>query len=331
MQNAIDIHAISEKIQQQAPLVDRVFSEMDRVIVGQRYMVERMLIGLICGGHILLEGVPGLAKTLTVSTLARILQASFKRIQFTPDLLPADLTGTLIYNPQDGAFIPKMGPVFANLVLADEINRAPAKVQSALLECMQERQVTIGDETYGLEDPFLVMATQNPIEQEGTYPLAEAQTDRFMLHVTVGYPTKAEEKTIMAQMSRGSSTETQPVIDLARLQQAKDTVRNVYLDEKVQDYIVNLVWATRFPGEANLKDLEGMIEMGASPRASIALNVASRAHAFLNRRAFVTPEDIKAIGPDVLRHRLKLTYEAEAENVAVEDVIRRVFENVAIP
>lgn len=328
---AQDLRAMSHLIEQESAFIHELQTEIAKTVIGQRHMVDRLLVGLLAGGHILLEGVPGLAKTLTVNTVAKTIAASFSRIQFTPDLLPADVIGTQVFDPKNQNFQAHKGPIFANIVLADEINRAPAKVQSALLEAMQEGQVTIGDTTHKLPHPFLVMATQNPVEQEGTYPLAEAQTDRFMLHVTVGYPTKAEEKTIMAQMSRGTSTETQPVIDLARLQQAKDTVRNVYLDEKVQDYIVNLVWATRFPGEANLKDLEGMIEMGASPRASIALNVASRAHAFLNRRAFVTPEDIKAIGPDVLRHRLKLTYEAEAENVAVEDVIRRVFENVAIP
>jgi len=328
---APDLRAMNQLIDQESAFLHELQTEIAKAVIGQRHMVDRLLIGLLSGGHILLEGVPGLAKTLTVKTVADTIDAAFSRIQFTPDLLPADVIGTQVFDPKNQNFKAHKGPIFANIVLADEINRAPAKVQSALLEAMQEGQVTIGDTTHRLPHPFLVMATQNPIEQEGTYPLAEAQTDRFMMHVTVSYPNKKEEKIIMDRMSRAKPAQCQKVIDLERLQRAKDTVRNVYLDEKVQDYIVDLVWATREPAEAKLQDLEGMIEMGASPRASIALNVASRAHAFLNRRAFVTPEDVKAIGPDVLRHRLKLTYEAEAENVAVEDVIRRVFENVAIP
>lgn len=331
MQNAIDIHAISEKVQQQAPLVDRVFSEMDRVIVGQRYMVERMLIGLICGGHILLEGVPGLAKTLTVSTLARILQASFKRIQFTPDLLPADLTGTLIYNPQDGVFVPKMGPVFANLVLADEINRAPAKVQSALLESMQERQVTIGDETYELEDPFLVMATQNPIEQEGTYPLPEAQVDRFMLKVKVTYPSRQEERLILDRMASSGAIEVQHALSVDQVLQLREIVEMVYIDDKIKDYIVDLVHATRFPEQMGLDEVAPLIEHGASPRATIFLVRAARAHAFLRQRAYVTPEDVKAIGADVLRHRVVASYEAEAEEIDSERIVKQLFDHVEVP
>jgi MoxR-like ATPase len=328
---AQDIRAMSQLIDQESAFIHELQTEIAKVVIGQRNMVDRLLIGLLAGGHILLEGVPGLAKTLAVNTVANTIDASFSRIQFTPDLLPADVIGTQVFDPKNQNFKAHKGPIFANIVLADEINRAPAKVQSALLEAMQEGQVTIADTTHKLPHPFLVMATQNPIEQEGTYPLAEAQTDRFMLHVTVSYPTKQEEKIIMDRMSRAGVPSCSKVVDLERLKRAKDTVRNIYLDEKVQDYIVDLVWATRDPAEVNLQDLDGMIEMGASPRASIALNIASRAHAFLHRRAFVTPEDVKAIGPDVLRHRLKLTYEAEAENVAVEDVIRRVFENVAIP
>jgi MoxR-like ATPase len=331
MQKSIDIHAISDKVQEQADLVERVIAEMDRVIVGQRYMVERLLIGLFCGGHILLEGVPGLAKTLTVSTLARIMQASFKRIQFTPDLLPADLTGTLIYNQQDGAFVPKMGPVFANLVLADEINRAPAKVQSDLLECMQERQVTIGDETYQLEDPFLVMATQNPIEQEGTYPLPEAQIDRFMLKVKVGYPSREDERAILERMADGGEIEVQKVLSPADALRLREVVRLVYVDDKIKDYIVELVHATRFPADVGLDDMAALIEHGASPRATIFLLRAARAHAFLRQRAYVTPEDIKAVGADVLRHRIVASYEAEAEEIDSEQIVQQLFDHVEVP
>ncbi len=331
MQKSIDIHVISEKVQEQADLVERVIAEMDRVIVGQRYMVERLLIGLFCGGHVLLEGVPGLAKTLTVSTLARIIQASFKRIQFTPDLLPADLTGTLIYNQQDGVFVPKMGPVFANLVLADEINRAPAKVQSALLECMQERQVTIGDETYILEDPFLVMATQNPIEQEGTYPLPEAQIDRFMLKVKVGYPSREEERAILDRMADGGEIEVQQVLGPADVLRLREVVGLVYVDDKIKDYIVNLVHATRFPADVGLDDMAALIEHGASPRATIFLVRAARAHAFLRQRAYVTPEDVKAVGADVLRHRVVASYEAEAEEIDSEHIVQQLFDHVEVP
>ncbi len=331
MQNSIDIHAISDKVQEQGALVERLIGEMNRVIVGQRYMVERLLIGLFCGGHILLEGVPGLAKTLTISTLARIIRASFKRIQFTPDLLPADLTGTLIYNQQEGVFVPKMGPLFANLVLADEINRAPAKVQSALLECMQERQVTIGDKTYPLEEPFLVMATQNPIEQEGTYPLPEAQIDRFMLKVKVGYPSRAEERIILERMADGGEIAVEQVVGLQQIGQLRDVVGLVYIDDKIKDYIVDLVHATRFPAEAGLEDMEALIEHGASPRATIFLLRAARAHAFLRGRAYVTPEDVKAIGADVLRHRIVVSYEAEAEEVDSENIVQQLFDHIEVP
>ena len=328
---APDIRQMTQLIDEESAFVHELRAEIGKVIIGQQGMIDRILIGLLTGGHILLEGVPGLAKTLAVKTVADTIDASFARVQFTPDLLPADVIGTQVYDPKSQSFTPHQGPIFANIVLADEINRAPAKVQSALLEAMQERQVTIADTTHPLPRPFLVMATQNPIEQEGTYPLAEAQTDRFMMHVRVSYPTRQEERIIMDRMSRGVSPTCQKIIDLERLEKAAGTVRNVYLDEKVQEYIVDVVWATREPAQANLANLEGMIEMGASPRASIALNVASRAHAFLQRRAFVTPEDVKAVGPDVLRHRIKLTYEAEAENIRTEDVVRRVFETVAIP
>ena len=294
-------------------------------------MVERLLIGLLSGGHVLLEGVPGLAKTLTVRTICDSISARFSRIQFTPDLLPADLIGTVIYNQKTAEFTSKLGPIFANLVLADEINRAPAKVQSALLEAMQEHQVTIGDKTYQLPDPFIVMATQNPIEQEGTYPLPEAQVDRFMLMVRVGYPTREEERTVMDRMTGTPPGPAQGRITPEELVRARGVVRDIYTDERVKDYIVNIVFATREPKSSGLKDLGPLIEHGASPRASIALSLAARAHAFLHHRGYVTPEDVKAIGPDVLRHRLVLSYEAEAEEVTSEDVVRRIFEVVEVP
>ena len=331
MQKNVDIHAISERVQQESLLIDRLLQEMDRVIVGQRYMVERLLIGLLCNGHILLEGVPGLAKTLTVSTLARIIKASFKRLQFTPDLLPADLTGTMIYNQQSGSFVAKKGPVFANLILADEINRAPAKVQSALLECMQERQVTIGDETYPLDDPFLVMATQNPIEQEGTYPLPEAQIDRFMLKVKVEYPSREEERKILDRMADSGEIEVSSVVGLEEIRRAREAVEWVYVDDKIKDYIVDLVHATRYPAEVGLDDLENLIEYGSSPRATIFLIRAARAHAFIRRRGYVTPEDVKAIGADVLRHRIVVSYEAEAEEIDAEKIVQQLFDHIEVP
>ena len=326
-----DVRALNELVARESAFVEKVTSEVGKVIVGQTHMVERILIGLLTGGHVLLEGVPGLAKTLTVRTLCDAIHAKFARIQFTPDLLPADLVGTVVYNQLKGEFTSKLGPIFANLVLADEINRAPAKVQSALLEAMQERQVTIGDKTYPLPEPFVVMATQNPIEQEGTYPLPEAQVDRFMLMVNVGYPTREEERKIMDRMTQPEPLKVQPVVTPAELIDARNVVKQVYVDEKVKEYIVDVVFATREPQKHGLKDLAPLVEYGASPRASIALNLAARAHAFLRHRGYVTPEDVKAIGPDVLRHRLVLTYEADAEEVTSEQVVKRVFEVVEVP
>jgi MoxR-like ATPase len=327
-----DVRALNELVAKESAFVERVTTEVGRVIVGQTYMIERIMIGLLTGGHVLLEGVPGLAKTLTVRTLCDAISAKFARIQFTPDLLPADVIGTVIYNQQKGEFTSKLGPVFANLVLADEINRAPAKVQSALLEAMQERQVTIGDRTYPLPSPFIVMATQNPIEQEGTYPLPEAQVDRFMLMIKVGYPTRDEERKIMDRMTVApENLKAEPVVTPAELLEARRIIGQVYVDDKVKDYIVEVIFATREPAKHGLKDLAPLIEYGASPRASIALNLAARAHAFLRHRGYVTPEDVKAVGPDVLRHRLVLTYEADAEEVTAEQVVRRVFEVVEVP
>jgi len=331
MQASPDIGAITEKIQHEALLLDRVLSEMDRVIVGQRPMLERILIGFLCGGHILLEGVPGLAKTLTVSSLARLIKARFNRIQFTPDLLPADLTGTLIYEQHSGEFVARKGPIFANLILADEINRAPAKVQSALLEAMQERQVTLGDTSYPLDDPFLVLATQNPIEQEGTYPLPEAQIDRFMLKVKVGYPTRDEERQILERMMEDRELPLEPVVGLDDLRRVRESVRLVYTDDKIKDYIVDLVQATRTPAEAGLPDLAPLIDYGASPRATLFLARAARAHAFLRRRGYVTPEDVKAVGPDVLRHRIATSYEAEAEEIDSEAIVSQLFDHIEVP
>jgi len=326
-----DVRVINELVQKESAFAERLIGAVGRVVVGQKPMIERILIGLLTGGHVLLEGVPGLAKTLTVKTVADCFHLRFHRIQFTPDLLPADIVGTTIYRPQTQEFASKKGPIFANLVLADEINRAPAKVQSALLEAMQERQVTIGDETHRLPEPFLVMATQNPIEQEGTYALPEAQLDRFMLMIKVGYPTRVEERAIMDAMSLGAPPAVEPVADAEQLAAARSVINQIYIDDKIKDYIVNVVAATRDPGAFGLKDLADLIEFGASPRASIFLNVAARAHAFIKRRGYVTPEDIKAIGLDVLRHRVILTYEAEAEEVTSEDVVRRLFEHVEVP
>jgi MoxR-like ATPase len=326
-----DVRALNELVAKESAFVDRLMNEVGKVIVGQHYMIERILIGLLTGGHVLLEGVPGLAKTLTVRTLCDAIHAKFARIQFTPDLLPADLVGTVVYNQLKGEFTSKLGPIFANLVLADEINRAPAKVQSALLEAMQERQVTIGDKTYPLPEPFVVMATQNPIEQEGTYPLPEAQIDRFMLMVNVGYPTRDDERKIMDRMTQPEPLKVQPVVTPAELIDARSVVKQVYVDEKVKEYIVDVVFATREPQKHGLKDLAPLVEYGASPRASIALNLAARAHAFLRHRGYVTPEDVKAVGPDVLRHRLVLTYEADAEEVTSEQIVKRVFEVVEVP
>ena len=326
-----DIRALTERVQQESSFVEALNQETGKVIVGQRYMLERILIGLLCNGHVLLEGVPGLAKTLTVRTVADSLSATFMRIQFTPDLLPADLVGTMIYNQQAANFSVRKGPIFANIVLADEINRAPAKVQSALLEAMAERQVTIGDQTFTLPAPFLVLATQNPIEQEGTYPLPEAQVDRFMLKVKVGYPTREDEKIIMDRMSGGTTPRAQKVIGLEHLVRARELVHHIYMDEKVKEYILNVVFATREPNKYGLKDLADYIQFGASPRATISLAQAARAHAFLRHRGFVTPEDVKAVAYDVLRHRVSVTYEAEAEELTSEKIIQRVFDRVEVP
>jgi len=327
----MDMKAINEKVQAESKFIDAELSEAHKVIVGQTRMLERLLIALLADGHVLLEGVPGLAKTLAIRTLAGIINTGFQRIQFTPDLLPADIIGTLIYDPRTGGFTPKKGPIFSNLILADEINRAPAKVQSALLEAMQERQVTIGDETYPLERPFLVLATQNPIEQEGTYPLPEAQVDRFMLKVIVGYPDRDEELAIMDRMTAAAAPTADPVIQPADILAAREALRAIYIDPKIKKYIVDVVFATREPGSYGIKDLAGLIAYGASPRASIYLNLAARAHAFLRRRGYVTPEDVKAVGPDVLRHRVIVTYEAEAEEVKSEDIVRTIFDHVEIP
>ena len=327
----MDVRVINELVHKQSAFVEKLNAEVGKVIVGQKAMIERILIGMLTGGHILLEGVPGLAKTLTVKTLADTLDMKFQRIQFTPDLLPADIVGTVIYNQAKGEFISKQGPVFANLVLADEINRAPAKVQSALLEAMQERQVTIGDTTHKLPDPFLVMATQNPIEQEGTYALPEAQLDRFMLMIKVGYPTKEEERAIMDRMTSPIKAVAGRACTPQEIAEARSVVQEVYIDEKIRDYIVNIVHATREPKAYGLADLSDFIAFGASPRASIYLNMAARAHAFLRHRGYVTPEDIKAIGVDVLRHRVILTYEAEAEEITSEQVVRKLFEHIEVP
>jgi MoxR-like ATPase len=326
-----DVRVINEMVQRESAFIERIQSEVSKVIVGQKGMVERILIGLLCNGHVLLEGVPGLAKTLTVSTVCATLRLKFQRIQFTPDLLPADLIGTMIYNQHTNQFYARKGPIFANVILADEINRAPAKVQSALLEAMQEHQVTIGDTSYPLDDPFLVLATQNPIEQEGTYPLPEAQVDRFMLKVIVKYPNLDEERQILERMTEGLEVKAEPVITPQDLHQARSVVRQVYIDDKIKDYIVRIVFATRQPAEHGLKGLKDFIEYGASPRASIYLAQAAKAHAFLRHRGYVTPEDVKSIGPDVLRHRVILTYEAEAEELTPEDIVRKVFDEVEVP
>ncbi|MCK9222233.1 MAG: MoxR family ATPase [Limnochordia bacterium] len=313
-------------------LVNRVVTQFSQVIVGQDYLIERLLIGLLANGHVLLEGVPGLAKTLAVRTLAASIAARFQRLQFTPDLLPADLLGTQIYNPQTGEFSTRKGPIFANIILADEINRAPAKVQSALLEAMQERQVTIGDQTFPLEEPFLVLATQNPIEQEGTYSLPEAQLDRFMLKLKVGYPSKEEEKKILEKQAKTNPQfQLKPVIKPSDILEARALVDEIYVDNKVKDYIVDIIFATREPEEYGLSSLEEYIEWGASPRASICLTLASKAHAFIKGRGYVTPHDVKSIGWDVLRHRIMLTYEAEADEITVDDVIDTIFDEVPVP
>ncbi|MEA2062678.1 MAG: AAA family ATPase, partial [Gemmatimonadota bacterium] len=325
------LSALSEQVKAESQFVERIIAEMGRVIVGQRYMVERLLLGVLCDGHVLIEGVPGLAKTLCVRTMSRVIDARFQRIQFTPDLLPADLIGTMVYNLKTGEFVPHKGPVFTNIILADEINRAPAKVQSALLEAMQERQVTIGSETYSLPEPFLVLATENPIEQEGTYPLPEAQVDRFMFKLKVTYPEREDERLILERMSAGEVPEVQKLVTKEDVVRCRKLIGDIYMDEKIKDYIVSLVMATRDPGVHGLEDLEKLIEYGASPRATIYLAAASRANAFMKRRAYVTPEDVKSIGMDVLRHRVILTYEAEAEELTSEDIIQKVFDYIEVP
>ena len=327
----IDVKQIGELVREKSEFVRVLFAEMDKVIIGQRYMLERMLIGLLANGHILLEGVPGLAKTMAVTTLSRAINADFKRIQFTPDLLPADLIGTQIYRQSDGEFQTRKGPIFANIILADEINRAPAKVQSALLEAMQERQVTIGDETFGVPSPFQVLATQNPIEQEGTYPLPEAQLDRFMLKLKIDYPDKAEERKILDRMA-GTDVhfDIQAVIQPEDIDQVRNVVDEIYIDEKIKDYIVDIVSATRAPDKYGM-DMANFINYGASPRATIYLALAAKAHAFIQQRGYVTPQDVKSIGPDVLRHRVIVSYEAEAEDKTSEDIIKTIFDSIEVP
>ncbi len=325
-----EVQAINEKVERESQFVSQLQAAIAQVIVGQRYLIDRLMIGILCDGHVLIEGVPGLAKTLSVKTLATSIDTSFKRIQFTPDLLPADVLGTQVYNPKDHTFSAKKGPIFSNLILADEINRAPAKVQSALLECMQERQVTIGDQTYKLEFPFLVMATQNPIEQEGTYPLPEAQVDRFMLKLRVSYPTRDEERSIMEAVTGAGLPTISPVINVETLRRSQELVRDVYMDEKIKNYILDLVFATRDPEQFKL-NIAHLISYGGSPRATIFLAQAAKAHAFLRGRGYVTPEDVKSVGPDVLRHRLITTFEAEAEELTSDDVLQMIFDQVEVP
>ena len=331
---SFDMQQLNDRIAEHSRFIDDVRDEMSRVVVGQRYMIDRLLTGLLSNGHVLLEGVPGLAKTLTVSSLAEVISTNFQRIQFTPDLLPADLVGTMIYNPKVGDFTVKKGPVFSNIILADEINRSPAKVQSALLECMQERQVTIGEQTFKLAHPFLVLATQNPVEQEGTYPLPEAQVDRFMLKLTVGYPSKEEEMDIMRMMSNVKSRqrpELRKVVTPEKILEARKTINDIYVDEKVEQYIINLIFATREPAAHGLSEMAPLISFGASPRASINLNLAARAEAFMQHRGYVTPEDVREIALDVLRHRIILSYEAEAEDISPEDIVKKLMETIPVP
>ncbi len=331
MADAIDIRELNALIEQQSNFVTNLTAGMDRVIVGQKHLVDSLLIGLLSDGHILLEGVPGLAKTLAIKTLSSLIDAQFSRVQFTPDLLPADVIGTLVYSQKDENFQVKKGPVFANFVLADEINRAPAKVQSALLEAMQEHQVTIGDNSFLLPEPFLVMATQNPVEQEGTYPLPEAQMDRFMLKVVIGYPTIAEEKKIMRENLAKSLPEVRPVSTSQEIIKAREVVRQVYIDEKIEQYIADIVFATRYPENYGLKELKDMITFGGSPRASINLAKAARAYAFIKRRGYVVPEDVRAVAHDVLRHRIGLSYEAEANNITAEEIVSQIINKVEVP
>ena len=331
MAESVDIRALNELIERQSPFVTNLVTGMNRVIVGQKHLVESLLIGLLSDGHILLEGVPGLAKTKAIKTLAQLVEAKFSRIQFTPDLLPADVIGTMIYSQKDERFVVERGPVFANFVLADEINRAPAKVQSALLEAMQERQVTIGKETFALPKPFLVLATQNPIEQEGTYPLPEAQVDRFMLKVVIDYPTLEEEKMIIRENLQGSMPKVTPVTTADEILKAREVVRQVYIDEKIEKYIADIVFATRYPDRYDLADLKDMITFGGSPRASISLAKAARAYAFIKHRGYVIPEDVRAVAHDVLRHRIGLSYEAEASEITSEEIVSRIINKVEVP
>jgi MoxR-like ATPase len=327
----ISTEALTEEVKTAGTWVSAVQNEISRVVVGQKYLVDRLLIGLLANGHVLLEGVPGLAKTLTIRTLAGCIQTGFRRLQFTPDLLPADIVGTLIYNPRDGDFRPKLGPIFSNLILADEINRAPAKVQSALLEAMQERQVTIGEQSYLLSDPFLVLATQNPLEQEGTYQLPEAQLDRFMLKLNVDYPSKTEERQILDLMGTSAPNfSVQGVAAPDMIIRSRDVVNRIFIDDRVKDYIVDLIWATRRPGDYQL-GMDGLVRYGASPRATIYLTLAARAHAFIEGRGYVTPHDVKSIGPDVLRHRIIVSYEAEAEEVTSDTIVQRIFAGLPVP
>ncbi|MGH1335640.1 MAG: AAA family ATPase [Aureispira sp.] len=331
MQTSADIQALQEQIALESQTIERLLAETNKVIIGQQYMLERLMIGLLAKGHILLEGLPGLAKTLAINTLSKAIQAAFQRIQFTPDLLPADIVGTMIYNQAANDFTVRKGPIFANFILADEINRAPAKVQSALLEAMQERQVTIGQTTYPLQEPFLVLATQNPIEQEGTYPLPEAQTDRFMLKASITYPNKEDELAIMRMNMAGAFAEIKPVATTADILQARETVRKVHMAESIEQYILDIVFATREPATHGLGDLAPLLSFGGSPRASINMALAAKAHAYLHKRAFVIPEDIRAIAEDVLRHRIGLTYEAQAENISTENIIEKILNTVVIP
>ncbi|MBU1707833.1 AAA family ATPase [bacterium] len=326
-----DIRELTQIVEREAEFVDRIQAEVGKIIVGQKQMIERLLIGLFSGGHILLEGVPGLAKTLAIKTLATVIQAKFRRIQFTPDLLPADLIGTLFFNQKDGNFYTKKGPIFANFILADEINRAPAKVQSALLEAMQEKQVTIGEETFPLDEPYMVLATQNPIEQEGTYPLPEAQVDRFMLKIKIDYPSRKEEVLIMREYSRNKTAAPTPVITPQEILNVRETIEKIYVDPKIEDYILDIVFSTREPSEYKMPELAPLIQYGASPRASIYLIKAARAHAFLRKRGYVIPEDIRAVGMDVLRHRVTVTYEAEAEEVDSEKIVSEIFNRIEVP
>ena len=331
MEQAVDIRLLNERIEKQSAFVDTLTMGMNNVIVGQKHLVNSLLIGLLSNGHVLLEGVPGLAKTLAIKTLAQLINADFSRIQFTPDLLPADVIGTMIYSQKKEEFLIKKGPIFSNFILADEINRAPAKVQSALLEAMQERQVTIGENTYALEEPFLVLATQNPIEQEGTYPLPEAQVDRFMLKVVINYPKKEEEKLIIRQNMVAEKQEVKPILTVQEILEARKVVRDVYMDEKIERYIVDIVFATRFPEEYGLESLKNMIAFGGSPRASINLALAAKAYAFIKRRGYVIPEDVRSVAHDVLRHRIGLTYEAEANNMTSEEIVSEILNSVEVP